>query len=324
MQNAFLFMIFVVCGVKAQVNTTATTTTAPCRPSAGEAGDNNYAVLKRNCYSRYGEPYSPKFFPLTKGVLYTTSQAAETCGRELSVMFYGAQVCISFTYEEYRWANGYGYVLTHSKCEKRCFAAAETTTILERKYYRTSSYRADSESKSNLELIITPNHNGVQPTVEPCHAEVGEAGSLDVAILKRTWCQSYTKKICFSVLYTLEKGVPFMASQANRTYGRDVSVIFYGKEVCIAYMYERFGYSLRYSREILQSSYCRKTCFTGTKSNQQELSKGPVDPFNPTLTRESDYELIVATERNVGTMTCKTMNFVIPSLSILMSMFVLA
>ena len=321
MQKAFLVILVVVCEVKGQVDTTPTTTAAPCRPSTGETSDNNYAVLKRNCYSKYGEPYSPKFYPLTKDVLYITSQASHTCGKELSVVFHGTQVCISFTYEEYRPGfRNTGLVLSYSKCERKCFD--DTATITERKNFRTPSYKVDSESKSDLELIITPKHNGVQPTEEPCHPEVGETGSLNVAILKRIWCQSYTKKVCFTVLYPLIKGVPFMTSQANRTYGRDVSVIFYGKEVCIAYMYERFGYRLTYSRKILESSYCRKACFTGTKSNQQEKREGPADPFNPTLKWESDYELIVAKEDN-GAANCKIMDFIILSLSILMSMFIL-
>ena len=328
MQKVVLILLIVACEVKGQFpgfgNTTAnwpvTTTSPPCLPSGGHTSDNTYAVLKRNCYAKYGEEYSPKFYPLTKGVLYKTSQATHSCGKELSVLFYGAQVCVSFTYEEYRPGfRNIGLVLSYSKCKQKCFD--NTATITERKTFGTPSYKIVSESKSDLELIVTPNHHGIQPTQEPCHPEVGETGSLNAAILKRIWCQSYTKKICFTVLYPLVKGVQFKTSQANRTYGRDVSVVFYGKEVCLAYMYERFGYRLTSSKKMLQSSYCTKTCFTGTKWNQEEMSEGPADPFNPTLKWESDYKLIVATE-DTGKAECKTLNLIILSLSILMSMFI--
>ena len=278
---------------------------------------NNYAVLKRNCYSKYGQPYSPKFYPLTKDTLYKTSQATRTCGAELSVVFYGKEVCISFTYTEYKWTNQ-GIVRSLAKCERKC--SAESATILERKNFPTYSYQADSEIKSDLELIITPNHYGIQPTVEPCYPPVGETGSVNVALLKRTWRQSYTKKICFTVTYNLTRGVSFMTSQANRTYGRDVSVMFYGKEVCIAYIYERFSYSRTYGRSILDNSYCRKTCFTGYKSNQDEKREGPADPFNPALQWESEYELILPTE-NIGLANCR-LNFIIVLISLLMSMVI--
>jgi hypothetical protein len=261
MQKRLLLIFIAVCGAKAQTITTTARTT--CSPSVGETGNDNYAVLKRNCYSKFGQPYSPKFYPLTKGTLYETSQATSTCGEVLSVMFYGKEVCVSFTYKEYRWTNQ-GIVLSLSRCEQKCFT--ESAIILERKNFPTYSYQASSEIKSDFDLIITPNHRGVQPTAEPCYLTAGETGSVSVALPERIWCQSRTKKICFTVSYPLIKGVSFVTSQANRTYGRDVSVIFYGKEVCIAYMYERFSYSRSYG-SILDNSYCRKTCFTGYKSN---------------------------------------------------------
>ena len=326
MQKVVLVLLIVVCEVKGQfpgfgnttvnLNVTTTTTSPPCLPSGGQTSDNTYAVLKRNCYyAKYSEEYFPKFYPLTKGVLYKTSQATYSCGEELSLLFYGAQVCVSFTYQEYR--RGFGNIGLVF-CKQKCFG--NTATITERKTFGTPSHRIISESKSDLELILTPNHHGIQPTQEPCHPEVGETGSLNEAILKRTWCQSYTKKVCFTVLYPLVKGVQFKTSQANRTYGRDVSVVFYGKEVCLAYLYERFDYKLRWSLRFLQrrSSYCRKTCFTGKEWNEQEKSVGQA---NPTLTWKSDYELIVAKE-DTGKADCKTLNLIILSLSILMSMFI--
>ena len=312
MQKGFFLILIAASTVKAQ---TTATTANPCKPADGETGDNNYAVLKRNCYSKYGEAYSPKFYPLTKGVHYKTSQATDTCGKELSIMFQGKTVCLSFTYEEYTWTRQ-GIVRTLSRCEQRCFTGS--ATIVERKNFPTYSYQADREIKSDLDLIITPNHNGVQPTAEPCYPPVGEAGSADIGLLKRAWCQKYTKKICFTITYPLVKGASFKTSQANRTYGRDVSVVFYGKEVCIAYIYERFDY--RNGREILSNSYCKKTCFTGFKSNQKEKRESPADPFNPALEWESDYELIV-TSGNVARSNFR-MNVIIVLLFDIITMFI--
>lgn len=171
MQKTCLVMLIVVCGVKASINTTAL-----CSPSVGTTGRDTYAVLKRNCYSNSDEPYSPKFYPLTKDVLYNTSQANHTCGTELSIVFYGTQVCLSFIYKEYQWTNSSDIVLTLSKCERKCFNEVFTpkATITERiTNFSTSSHQ---NVKSDLELIITPNHNGVQLAKEPCHPDKGKSG----------------------------------------------------------------------------------------------------------------------------------------------------
>lgn len=126
-----------------------------------------------------------------------------------------------------------------------------------------------------------------------CSPSVGDSGPASTAILKRTWCQQYTKKICFTVSYPLKKGVLIRTSQANKTVGVDVSAKFYGKEVCIAFMYKRYKWSYSYNRYELDSSYCRRTCFSGYKFNLKEVRQESADWYGTALERESDYQLIV-------------------------------
>ena len=140
-----------------------------------------------------------------------------------------------------------------------------------------------------LMLCISRHANAT----DPCSPTGGETGPATTAILKRIWCQTYTKRICFTVYYPLEKGVLFKTSQANKTYGADVSVMFYGKEVCIAYFYEVYKWSRSSSRHVLEYQWCRTSCFTGYKSNRDEKREKPADWYGTALEWESSYELIV-------------------------------
>ena len=132
----------------------------------------------------------------------------------------------------------------------------------------------------------------VKETVS-CYPDGGETGPATKATLKRVWCQTYTKKICFTVYYPLKKGVFMKTSNANRTYGADVSVKFYGKAVCIAYFYKEYKWSHSLNRHVLDFSSCRKSCFSDYMFNRKEKRQKAADLFGKALEWSSNYQLIV-------------------------------
>lgn len=153
-----------------------------------------------------------------------------------------------------------------------------------------------TQMKPEILLVFFALCNAKAQAAEPCNPDVGDSGPIKAAVLQRIWCQSYNIKRCFTYNYPLKKGVPFRTSQANRTTGKDVSVIFYGKEVCIAYMYERVVHSIVTGRET-KNSFCRRSCFSKFKDNRVEFEE--VRLFSLTFKQESSYKLIVIPE-NTG------------------------